>query len=377
MGSGKERNMYMLKDEMAAHGYDMWRHRFLGKNVRTGELVPFFVDYYVVNPARGGFHPVFGSKGTRRPSYMMIKAGRFGTEPSQINRFFGSRTLDIASDALRIVAEDCIISEDVIRGYAEYSPADAANHPERMSDVGKISWQLRVKRTLPYEINYSSPKYVYKVNAFGMYRHVSGRKTLFSGSVFMDNEEYEVTPRECAGYSDKIWGSEFTAPTFLITSNNLKSKTSGEKLTQSSFLFWGGETRMFGISLGDKINGTFMYEGTEIEFKVPEFWKRSSEAYRIAEKNDGHIFRVHSSNIKGYTIDISLKCRLSELLSMNYEAPEGTKNYDRLLECGSAFGYVKLYKKVNKQLRLVDYIEVRNAFCETGENNKYLPVKVD
>lgn len=49
-----DRNGYMLKGISAKRGYDWWWHSLVGISVKTGEKRPFFIEYYVINPALGG-----------------------------------------------------------------------------------------------------------------------------------------------------------------------------------------------------------------------------------------------------------------------------------------------------------------------------------
>ena len=48
------RNGYMLSGKRSRRGYDWWWHSLVGVNARTGEKQPFFIEYYVINPALGG-----------------------------------------------------------------------------------------------------------------------------------------------------------------------------------------------------------------------------------------------------------------------------------------------------------------------------------
>lgn len=70
----------MLTGSFAKQGYDWWWHSFTARNEKTGEERPFFIEFFVCNPASGGKYPVFGQlkenkeKGIK-PSYLMVKAG--------------------------------------------------------------------------------------------------------------------------------------------------------------------------------------------------------------------------------------------------------------------------------------------------------------
>ena len=55
------------------------------------------------------------------------------------------------------------------------------------------------------------------------------------------------------------------------------------------------------------------------------------------------------------------------MILINYEAPNGKKLHNRLWNGGTGYGRIKLYRKTRKGMKLVDYIEVKNAGCEYGE----------
>ena len=46
-----DRNGYMLAGRRARCGYDWWWHSFVGINAKSSERQPFFVEYFVINPA--------------------------------------------------------------------------------------------------------------------------------------------------------------------------------------------------------------------------------------------------------------------------------------------------------------------------------------
>ena len=50
----------MLKGALAKEGYDWWWHSFTARNKETKEERPFFVEFFVCNPANGGGAPIFG-----------------------------------------------------------------------------------------------------------------------------------------------------------------------------------------------------------------------------------------------------------------------------------------------------------------------------
>ena len=48
------RNAFMLHGPLAHQGYDWWWHSFTGHDALTGEAKPFFIEFFLCNPASGG-----------------------------------------------------------------------------------------------------------------------------------------------------------------------------------------------------------------------------------------------------------------------------------------------------------------------------------
>ena len=87
------RDACMLHGPLRHLGYDWWWHSFTGKDEQTGEEKPFFIEFFVCNPALGGDEPIFGQlpeniSGGKKPSYLMVKAGAWGEDHAQLHRFF-------------------------------------------------------------------------------------------------------------------------------------------------------------------------------------------------------------------------------------------------------------------------------------------------
>ena len=48
------RDACMLHGPLAHHGYDWWWHSFTAQDALTGEDKPFFIEFFVCNPAWAG-----------------------------------------------------------------------------------------------------------------------------------------------------------------------------------------------------------------------------------------------------------------------------------------------------------------------------------
>ena len=54
------RDACQLFGVQAHKGYDWWWHSFTGYDAETGAAKPFFIEFFLCNPALGGEAPVFG-----------------------------------------------------------------------------------------------------------------------------------------------------------------------------------------------------------------------------------------------------------------------------------------------------------------------------
>ena len=55
-----ERDACQLFGGQAKCGYDWWWHSLTARHAETGEEKPFFIEFFVCNPAHGTDEPVFG-----------------------------------------------------------------------------------------------------------------------------------------------------------------------------------------------------------------------------------------------------------------------------------------------------------------------------
>ena len=54
------RDACMLRGPLAHQGYDWWWHSFTAQDAVTGEDKPFFIEFFVCNPALAEAEPVLG-----------------------------------------------------------------------------------------------------------------------------------------------------------------------------------------------------------------------------------------------------------------------------------------------------------------------------
>ena len=303
------RDACMLHGPLRHLGYDWWWHSFTGRDEQTGEEKPFFIEFFVCNPALGGDEPVFGQlpeskeKGIK-PSYLMVKAGAWGENHAQLHRFFAWDDVKMHEDApYSIEADDCLASETDLRGSIHISEEEALAHPEWMCDAGQMRWELTVDKQIAFNVGYGASKALRDIEAFAMYWHAEGMKSAFAGWVEFAGRRYIVTPETSFGYADKNWGRDFTSPWVWLSSNHLTSRRTGERLKNSVFDM----------------------------------------------------------------METEITCRKKDMLLVNYEAPDGSKKHNRLWNGGNGKGLIKLYERRGRELELIDEIVATHVGCEYGE----------
>ena len=112
--------------------------------------------------------------------------------------------------------------------------------------------------------------------------------------------------------------------------------------------------------------GVFWYEGKEYDFNFSHVWLNVKTEFSFEEQEELVHWHVRQEN-KDAVMDTEVFCRKSDMLLVNYEAPDGTKKHNRLWNGGNGWGIIKLYDKVHGELQLVDEVEATHIGCEYGE----------
>ena len=366
------RNAFMLHGPLAHHGYDWWWHSFTAQDAETGEDKPVFIEFFICNPALAKDSPTFGQLPENRaagirPSYLMVKAGTWGKDHFQLHRFFSLKDVRIHGDApYEVEAADCYASEAVLKGSISVSPEDAAAHPEWMCDAGELSWELELDKQIAFNVGYGASKPLRDAEAFAMYWHAEGMKTAFSGTLICNGRKYIVAKEKSFGYADKNWGRDFTSPWVWLASGCLKSRRTGQILTNTAFDIGGGRPKIYFVPLDRRLLGVFFYEGKEYDFNFSHVWLNVKTEFSFEKQEELVYWHVRQEN-KFAVMDTEVFCRKSDMLLVNYEAPDGSKKHNRLWNGGNGWGTVKLYDKEGKELQLVDEIEATHIGCEYGE----------
>ncbi|HAO29845.1 MAG TPA: hypothetical protein DCQ43_00705 [Treponema sp.] len=368
----ERRNACMLTGKFKKRGYDWWWHSFTAVNNTTGQEVPFFIEYFLCNPALAKETPTLGqlpqnkADGTK-PSYLMVKAGCWGEKKVQLHRFFAWKDVNLHGKApYSVSADDCFASDTKLLGSINISEQDAASHPEWMCDAGSMSWNLELDKQVAFNVGFGASALFRALKAFEMYWHAEGMKTLVSGTITLNGESYTVKKENSYGYADKNWGCGFTSPWVWLSSNDLVSNVSGKRLTNSVFDIGGGRPKVFGIALERKLLSAFWYEGKPYEFNFSKFWTGTKTTFSYEETAEEIVWHVEQQNHHAL-MRTEMKCKKSDMLWVNYEDPDGNKRFKKLWNGGNGYGNVKLYKRHGKKLELIDDITVGHLGCEYGE----------
>ena len=365
------RNGYMLGGSLRAHGYDWWWHSLIAVHAKTGERRPFFIEYYVINPALGGTEPVFGQLPENRaagvrPSYAMLKAGAWGENMAvQIHNFYAIS--DFAADAreMNVRIGPHTATESHLKGAVELSATEAAEHPEYMSQPGSMSWDLRAEKILSYSVGPGASRPMRAIEAFRMFWHVQGMLTRYEGTIVFNGETYIVSPDTSAGYQDKNWGSDYTNPWIWLNCNRFVSRNSGQQLARTSLDVGGGEPILLGFHLPRKLLIAFYHEGELYEFNFSKVHTRPRQQFNATITGDRIRWEILATTRKA-KIEIDFSCPRSHMLQVDYENPAGNKSHTQLWNGGHASGVVNLYRRERRKYVRIDTFDGEMGGCEYG-----------
>ncbi len=370
---------HILKGKLRRNGYERWRYFFAGVNKLTGEQRTFFIEMYYVNPQLSPKEPVIASKSRPKisandlqyalagtlsaqtvsqeqkvqPSYVMVKAGVYGKDGKQLNRFEPSSALTFNKSTGAFNVSEIIFGIDNLSGNITVSQQDLRDKPELLCSAGSISWDLRFEKLT----NCSS-----LTNAKNNIWIPGGAKTVFAGLIHLDGQEFSVVPRSSSGYIEKSWGSQLPERFFHVSSSNLSSIISGKPLLKSCISIEGEYDGKLSIYLCN--------EGETFALSGNSFFNKYSEIHNCSQMPaDADGEKLHwaiSVTKKKYVIDIEFYCKTEEMFVKDYETPEGGKKLLKILSGGSGFGEIRIYKKVDKDLILVEQATSSDGLCEYG-----------
>ena len=360
-----KRNACQLFGGQAKCGYDWWWHSFTARHEKTGEEKAFFIEYFLCNPASGGDEPVFGQseyskQNSIKPSYLMVKAGTWGEDATQMHRFFGWNKIEVDFGVpYSVKADDCYCTETEM--YGQVSVSDAEAHPEWICGNGSMSWKLKIDKKVAFNVGYGAGSLFRKLQLFEMFWHAEGIKTAYSGEVIFNGQRYIASPENSYGYADKNWGKNFTSPWIWLSSCNLTSKITGKKLENSVFDIGGGAPKIGPVRLRGKLLSAYYHEGKCYEFNFSKFWTFTRTKFDCKETDDQMIWHIEQKTWRNRMVT-DITCEKKDMLMVKYEAPTGEMRHTRLWNGGNGKGTVKLYRD-NK---LIDEVICENVGCEYG-----------
>ncbi len=365
------RNANMLRGPLAKKGYMRWWHSFMGVQPDTGDTRTFFVEYFVINPALGadlpilGQHPYYKKRGMK-PSYVMIKAGVFpdasGNGGKQLHSFYPITSLRAAQNPFHLEAEDCLLSENRISGFVDVSEEES-EHRSFMTDAGYMKWNLEIHKTIACHTGIVASPFFTAINALESFWHGEGIRTFFRGTVSLDGVVYEVSTDSCYGYADKHWGRNYNKPWLQLTSGRLISERTGKELKHSALAIDGCCPKFFCIPLRRKLMIQLTYTGEDFEFNFARPGTFSRCKWKVKATNKRHIWHINAQN-KTSVIKISGSCMKEQMLTLDYETPEGTKSKAPLYAGDAAVGKIEIYRRVPGGTQWIDTLSIQGGLWE-------------
>ena len=323
--------------------YEWWYFRCNARDAKTREIVPFFFEYYVVNP---GLSPGWVISGEdTKPSYCMLKAGMSSKDNSiEINNFFPASDFKASKDRLEVSIGDNKATENNISGRVI----------DKDSKPGEITWDLHTPGSRQFNIGPAG-----SIPGFEMYWHVGKMLSGFSGEITYNGRLYKVSERDSRGYQDHNWGKDYANPWIWLNCNNFENSPG------TSFVLGGGRVKWQGISLGTRTIAGLFHRGSKYDFNFTKFWRLNRSRIDCGVKEKELYWDIILWNRRN-KIEIYAHCPRNLCQFFTYERPSGGK-YENLYNSLIGEIKLKLYQR-RRGWRLLDTLNGRFAGCEYGRN---------
>lgn len=383
--SKKSADRCMLKGNMRKAGFDRWRMVTCGMSSLTGEERVFFFEFYMVNPLISPNQCILGFKnlidsysaenlqfalaGTESatsfeaekylcPSYLMVKAGVYGKNGKHVNAFFPCGELDLNSEELNLTVGGsskgaCTITSEHTSGSVSVTSKDLTDYPEYLCNAGKFSWNLRFRKVVHEGKEFTSKSTNWQP---------LGLRTAFEGAIVMDGEEFNVRPEKSYGFYDKYWGKNLNETFFHVSGCDFTSTINGAHLKGSAFSVQGDTVDK------NHLNIVVNIEGKRYEFDASKNNYNLTYSARVStDDDDSKVFHwsVSVNNHSTY-LDIDVFCNVDDLFIRHYECPTGARKLLKILGGGTGTGELRLYKKVKRDLEMIEHLNITNVLCEYG-----------
>lgn len=368
--------------DSAAH--ELLRFIFYGSEKLSGTERAFFIELALVNPSispdatvlgyktRVNIKPedlqnvLVGSVATKSlatekivtPSFVAVRAGAFGENSKQVVKYLPVKNCEIGNKSLFFKGGDCVFNGQALTGRIELSKDDITAHPEYFCDAGIAAWSLQYRIQHTFQKGYS-----------GKSQHwaVPGGRVEFSGSFNLDGVEYVISSQKYPGYIEHFWGKDLCNDWFHLSSTNLISVISGHTLKASNFTVHG--------VYDDRISILLNIEGRQI-FYTSDMGRHAYNAiWDVTESPDNNAKEPNGQNLhwsvsihsKQYVLDVDVFSGSDNLCMRPWELACGNRKMLKVLAGSQGLGEIRLYKKMHKDLILIEQARLIKTFCEYGK----------
>lgn len=370
----------MLNCSRKKNWVSAWRFVFSAYENSSGQERKFFIELSMLNPFLSPSEPVLGftprskiqpedlqnvlagsvsakkleSESIEVPSHVSVSVGMLGPGAKSLRTYTSIKNVKTCLKPLEVSLEDCFFSEDRLSGKIECSSASIQEHPEYFCDSGYATWDIQ------YEIRRDSA-FGYKSKLFSW--NPLGLRAVFAGTIIMDGKAFNVIPKRSFGYADCFFGKDFVYPWLHLSSSNFTSIISGKTLQNSSFALQG--------LFNDRFSAVLELEGKVIAFEAHK-GKRAYECHwELNQINDNDeqkklhwTITVHN---RSYVIDIDVYSTASQMFVRTLELSGGARENLNVLSDGEGLGEIRLYKRIRRNLELIEYAKLAGTFCEFGQ----------
>lgn len=363
---------------------ELVRFVFYGEEKISGSEKAFFVELALTNPGLSPVVPILGYKTRMKlkeadisdvlagsaaasgvgkeklvtPSFIVVRAGVFGASSKQIAKYTSATKVLTSGKNFYLKADECLFALDALVGKIFLKPEELDAHPEYLCDAGSVSWNLKYRFLHVFAKGFKG-----KQNTW----FVPGGRVEFTGSFIINGEEYTVNSLKYPGYIEHFWGRDYNPDWYHISSTSLISVISGHTLKASNFA-------IHGIFM-ERASLLFNLEGKQIFF-ISNMGKGAYTSLSdvVESPDNSNKERLHwsvSFHSKQYVIDVDLFSNCEDLCMRPWETSEGQHKVLKVLSGAAGLGEIRLYKRVKKNLILIEQARLTKTLCEYGkvENN--------
>lgn len=364
-------------------GINFWRFFFPGINQENKEECFFCLEFEVLNPnisenemlfslsqkkilpedlqsALLGNSSILNEQTNTKSSYCSVRLLKLGKKSKQLCQFMSFKEVDFDFKNMEFKIGNKLFTDKSLSGFISIANEDEIKNKEIFCQQGYATWNLE------YKIKESELKGYHNDS----YRWFPiGVKTDFVGKVNFDGEDFLVDTRTALGHIDRFYGNAYPTELIHIYCSNLISMISGKKLENSAFCIQGiFENRISLIGNLENIDISFFANKSQREYNCVF---DCVEVPGIENHSERMLHWSFSLNDKQTIVDIDIFCRLTELNNRIIEKPEGNRNIISLLEGGTGFGEIKLYKKNKKAIEQIEHAKLTKVICEFGKSDIY------